>query len=435
MNKMPLNSKEIKREYLKYMSEKGWAYKAAERLVNSTFPHSFVISGALNWANGKLQEDPFSKEIFMTCQRCFRHFDEPAPPRLPFFHMLLTVSWDYYSREKIIEDNFKFLTEILKLDPNKIKITYWKGGNVYGLQVNPEADVYQSCVGSEFEKMRKDGFYIPMDEEAVNAWKNCGIKNEQLIATGEIDPAGLETIILNAREPLAGVRSELFYEIEKGHLLEVGIFVYEGYIKKPIALRYNVKPEAFENPLDLKSEKFLLKLKPKFVAGGLGLERVTMIMNGVNNIFQIEPMKSLRKILMSNAKDVNYNELVAQTEEINKKRGSLYRKNLLELAKKNTKENIINNAIAYLMALPWLINDGANELPLKKEKQRVGIYRKVLRTIIADLEIIGCDKEEIYKEFFDKVIDFYSDDIEPLKISSKECIKEIEKQKERERAA
>ena len=126
---------EIMDLYLKFMENRGWPVRQSGKLTESTFPHCFTISGAVDFFNKKIRTNPFEKEGFAYCVRCFRHYDEPDRTHLPFFWMLLTVSWDLHSREKAIVDNFDF-AKTLHLDTNNFLISCWKGGMVYGKGIN-----------------------------------------------------------------------------------------------------------------------------------------------------------------------------------------------------------------------------------------------------------------------------------------------------------
>jgi alanyl-tRNA synthetase len=393
---------EIKNRYLEFMRKRGWPTRKSGKLVDSTFPHCFTISGAVDWFNQKLANDPFSKEGFSYWVRCFRHYDIPDKTHLPFFWMLLDVSWDLHSREKAIMDNFSFMKEI-GLDPDKIWVSCWQGGKVYGKGIKLRADIEHTCSGPEFEKMRKEGIFIPRDEEAINAWKKCGITDERIVECGEIgmlDPSGFDAILLNAREHFAGVRSEPYYYIKDRHI-EIGVYLSEEYVKKPLVLRSNVPQAALED--DINGDKFLLHLKSRPVPAGFGLERMAMAVNNFASIYQIEPYRMIKKILVDKGK---------LTSE---------------------QEATVEDTIAYIPAIVWLIHDGAHLLTTNAVKQRRGIYRGVLKRVIRNLRQLGLDNDNTYLELFRGVINFYlqDDDCRTLRGLEKLCLEEIDKQKKR----
>lgn len=397
-----MNTIQIKKMYLEFMKKRGWPIRQSGKLVDSTFPHCFTISGAVDWFNRKVANDPFTKEGYAYWVRCFRHYDIPDETHLPFFWMLLDVSWSLYPREKAIMDNFAFLKEV-GLDPNKLQITCWQGGKVYGKGINLDADVEKACSGLEFAKMQKEGIFIPRDEEAINAWKKCGVKDEQIVECGEIgalDPSGFDAILLNAREHFTGVRSEPYYSI-KDRYIEIGVYLSEEYIKKTVALRLKVPQEALED--DVSGDRFLLHLKARPVPAGFGVERMLMGINGFTSVFELEPYRVLKEILIKEGNSGN------------------------------DKQKIVEDTIAYVPAIVWLIHDGAHLLTTKVVHQRRGIYRGVLKTVIQNLRKLGLDYDDIYLALFKEVIDFYlqDEDCQTLQGLEKLCLEEIYKQRER----
>ncbi|MFZ5954849.1 MAG: hypothetical protein ACOYT4_00320 [Nanoarchaeota archaeon] len=418
-----INSKQIQKEYLGYMNSQNWSIWNSKKLINSTFPTCFVISGAVDWFNKKIIENPLIPEAYVTYQRCFRHFDEPDKTHQPFFWMLLTISWDKYSREKVIEDNYKFATGILGLKSENLLFTVWQGGNIYGLGINTneDADIERINQGKEFDNMKKYGINMPRDEEAINAWLSQGIKNNQILEVGELDLINnKDAILLNSREHFAGVRSEPYYLNQKtGKYHEIGVFLHESHIKKTFAKRLNVLSQGLEDSLNKNS--FLLKLKPKISPGGFGLERLTMAMNEVSDVYEIEPLTTLKDILMNSSNE-------KPSYIILKDNSTTYG---FEHIKNLDKEKIVENAASYLHCLPWFIKDSAQNLSIKKDRQRTGIYRKVLRTILVNMQSLGCDNYKNYDKLLREVINFYSDSIERIGDIKQICIREIDNQRKR----
>lgn len=282
-------------------------------------------------------------------------------------------------------------------------LTCWQGGKVYGKGINRKADVEKTCTGIEFKRMQKEGIFIPRDEEAINAWKECGITDDQIIECGEIgalDPSGFDAILLNAREHFAGVRSEPYYKI-KDRYVEIGVYLSEEYVKKPFALRENIAQSVLED--DINSDKFLLHLKVKPVPAGFGVERMLLAINNLTSVFELEPYREL--------KDTIINEDFSVRDQ----------------------EEIIESTIAYIPAIVWLVHDGAHLITKNSEKPRRGIYRGVLKTVIQNLRKLGLDRDDIYLKLFDAVISFYLQDEECQTLSGLEklCLEEINQQKRR----
>jgi len=385
------------------MEKRGWPVRKSSLLIDSTFPTSFVISGAVDWFNYKIANDPFGSEGYATCQRCFRHWDSPDKTHLPFFWMLLNVSWNLHSWEKVMQDNFDFLTQILKVDASKLEVTYWEGGKVFGSNIKTEADVDGFCKGSEFQSLKEDGIFIEKDEEAIAIWKRLGIKDEQLIYAGEkSDSFGRDAVLLNAREHFAGIRSEPYYKFKNGSSFEIGVFLHESHIKKPFALKLNIPDSVL---IDSKNEdKFLLRIKPQVKPGGFGLERIAMAANNLESVFELEPYSTMKAFLK-------------QTMDAD---GDYYRESLAE------------KITALIPAIVFTIHDGALLLN-RSQNQRRSIYRGALKAVIDDLRILDLDVDEIYSKLFEITTSFYLQDEEffGLKGIETTCLDEIKRQKER----
>jgi hypothetical protein len=392
---------ELKNAYLKFMSDAkpSWEVRQSPKLVDSTFPHCYTISGAVDYFNRKVTQSPLQPDGFSYWVRCFRHYDTPDDTHLPFFWMLLDVDWNLHTRTRAIKDNFAFLEKI-GLDRKKLKVTCWQGGKIYGKGINLEADVEKTCTGPEFKKLQNEGFFIARDEEAINTWKDCGVKDSQIVECGEIgtlDPSGFDAIMLNAREHFCGVRSEPYYDMN-GRFVEIGVYLSEEYIKRTIT--GNVIKDAFEDPAD---PNFLMHLKARPVPAGFGVERMLMAINNLNSVFEIEPYRSLVNTMM--------------------KRGKLA----------DGDRKLVESTSAWVSAIVWLCHDGANLLTRNSMKARRGIYRGVLKDVIQNLRKLGLDNDEVYLELFRGIIDFYArdKDYQSLQGIQKLCLEEIDKQKAR----
>jgi alanyl-tRNA synthetase len=397
---------ELKKAYLKFMNERKpnhWEVRQSPKLIDSTFPHCYTISGAVDFFNRKVNNSPLQSEAFTYWVRCFRHYDLPDDTHLPFFWMLLDVSWNLdnkYSRTGAIKDNFAFLEKI-GLDRSKLKVTCWQGGKIYGKGINLEADVEHTCVGPEFRKLQKEGMYIARDDEAIEAWKSCGIKDSQIVLCGEIgtlDPSGFDAIMLNAREHFCGVRSEPYYDMN-GRFVEIGVYLSEEYTKKTTSA--NVDPNAFAADSD--ESNFLLHLKANPIPAGFGCERMLMAINGLDSVMDIEPYKTIRDTIIKKGKLSASNKTLAET------------------------------TCAYIPAIAFLVYDGANLLIKNSMKARRGIYRQTLKTVIQNMRKFGLDKDENYAELFGQAVGFFTgaDEYKALAGIDKQCLEEIQKQQAR----
>jgi hypothetical protein len=144
-------------------------------------------------------------------------------------------------------------------------------------------------------------------------------------------------------------------------------------------------------------------LKPRPVPAGFGFERLAIAVNDCSGFFELEPYKSLRAVLTGGR----------EPDE--------------------GKAKIILDTTAYSTAVVWLVHDGANLLVKNTERQRRGVYRKLLKTVIRNLRELGMDRDNVYLSLFSEVVNYYLQDEEcqTLRGMEKPCLEEIHRQKER----
>jgi len=58
-----MNTLEIKKMYLEFMEKRDWPIRKSGKLVDSTFPHCFTISGAVDWFKKKLNMTLLQKKF------------------------------------------------------------------------------------------------------------------------------------------------------------------------------------------------------------------------------------------------------------------------------------------------------------------------------------------------------------------------------------
>jgi alanyl-tRNA synthetase len=162
----------------------------------------------------------------------------------------------------------------------------------------------------------------------------------------------------------------------------------------------NIIKEAFEDPND---PNFLMHLKARPVPAGFGVERMLMAINGLNSVFEIEPYRTLVQTMLKTGK----------------------------LGESDRK--LVESTSAWVSAIVWLCHDGANLLTNNSMKARRGIYRGTLKDVIQNLRKFGLDREDVYMELFQEVVEFYARDKDYQSLQGVErlCLEEINKQKAR----
>jgi len=186
-----------------------------------------------------------------TVQKCFRTSDIDnvgyTDRHLTFFEMLGNFSFGDYFKKEAIEFAFDFIVNILKLPKDRLTAAVFKGdGN------------------------------IPADEESIRYWIDSGIEKDKIYRfyknenfwgpAGNTGPCGPCTEIYYDFGPDAGCgRKECDPSCECGRFLEIWNLVFTQY--------------------NFDGNKYT-ELPKKNIDTGMGLERITAVMEGQSSIFK-----------------------------------------------------------------------------------------------------------------------------------------------------
>jgi alanyl-tRNA synthetase len=192
---------------------------------------------------GKLH--PYGKRL-CDYQKCIRtnDLDEVGDSyHHTFFEMLGNWSLGDYFKEDAIKWSFEFLTEVLHIPVERLAVTVFAGNEI-----------------------------APRDEEAINLWKSLGIKESRICATKE------DNWWPNLELPgLCGPDSEMFYFRSDDEIPEVFDPEDDRWVEiwNDVFMQYNHHEDGtMENLIN------------KNVDTGMGVERVTAILEGVNDNYE-----------------------------------------------------------------------------------------------------------------------------------------------------
>ena len=252
-----MKTSEIRQSFLDYFESKGHAVINSSSLIpNNDETLLFTNAGMVQFKDVFLgtENKKFSRAV--TSQRCIRaggkHNDlENVGYTLrhhTFFEMLGNFSFGDYFKEDAINYAWEFLTEVLKLDKEKLWITVYKD-----------------------------------DDEAEEIWKNTiGIDPDRIARLGDED----NFWSMGDTGP-CGPCSEIFYDhgdhIEgtpPGHDGDEGDRFVE--IWNLVFMQFNRDESGKKEPLP----------KPS-VDTGMGLERIAAVMQGVNSNYETDLLKNL----------------------------------------------------------------------------------------------------------------------------------------------
>lgn len=216
------------------------------------------------------QEIPPSKRV-TTCQKCIRTGDIENVGKTArhgtFFEMLGDFSFGDYFKNEIIPWSWEFVTEVLGIPEDKLYVTIYEEDDESG-------DIWHNVVGVPRDRIKKLG-------KADNFWEHgtgpCGPCTEIYYDRGE--KYGCDS-------PDCGVGCDCDRYMEFWNL---------------VLTQFNAEVDGTYT-----------ELAQKNVDTGMGLERMATILQGVDSIFDVDTVKSIRDAICQKA-NVEYGE-IAKTD-------------------------------------------------------------------------------------------------------------------------
>ncbi len=277
-----MDSKEIRNRFLKFFEKRGHAIIPSASLVPENDPSVLFNTAGMQPLVPYLMGTPHPRgKRIVDAQKCVRtgDIDEIGDnTHATFFEMLGNWSLGDYFKEDAIKWSYEFLTskeEGLGLDPRRLYVTVFEGDE-----------------------------NAPRDLEAFDIWKKYMPESRMYFMSaksnwwspGDNGPCGPDT--------------EMFYDVTKDGL---GDMTKEEYLaaderQDVVEIWNNVFME-----YEKKDGKVIGKLAMENVDTGAGLERVTMVVQGKNNIFETDLFEPLiQKIKeLSQKSDVRAERIIA----------------------------------------------------------------------------------------------------------------------------
>ena len=241
---------EIRNKYLKFFKEHGHAVIPSAPLIPENDPSVLFTTAGMQPLVPYLLGEKHPQGTRLTdYQKCVRtnDIDEVGDNRhLTYFEMLGNWSLGDYFKDESIQMSFDFLTKELGIPVEKLSVTCFAGD--------------EDC---------------PKDEVSANAWKRAGIPEERIYFYGKDDNWWIA-----GEEGPCGPDTEMFYDTGKpacgpdcqpscdcGKYVEIWNNVFMEYYK---------------------DKNGYSKLKQRNVDTGLGLERMTMLLQGKETPFDTE---------------------------------------------------------------------------------------------------------------------------------------------------
>ena len=267
---------DIRNKYLKFFERHGHKIIPSSPLIPENDPSVlFTTAGMQPLVPYLLGEKHPEGKRLTDYQKCLRtnDIDEVGDNRhLTYFEMLGNWSLGDYFKEESIQMSYDFLTKELGIPAEKISVTCFAGD--------------EDC---------------PRDELTASCWEKAGIPKERIYFYGKDDNWWIA-----GEEGPCGPDTEMFYDTGKpkcsedcqpscdcGKYVEIWNNVFMEYYKK---------------------DGKYTKLEQKNVDTGLGLERMTMLLQGKQTPFDTELFSPIMEKLQSLAKndDIASRRIVAE---------------------------------------------------------------------------------------------------------------------------
>ena len=361
-----LKGNEIRKLYLEYFQNKRQhTIVESSSLVPDNPTVLLTTAGMLQFLPIflNIQPCPYEPARATSCQKCARAGGKDSdienvgrtPRHHTFFEMLGNFSFGDYYKKEVIPWAWEFVTEVLKLDKDRLWITIFE-----------------------------------TDDEAFDIWRSIGVPAERIKRKGKKDnfwgPPGAS----GSCGPCSEIHYDLGEEYSCGHP-NCGIDTCE--CDRWVEIWNLVFTELYQDEEGNQSP-----LEKKNVDTGMGLERITMVCQGVASTFETD---LLRPIL----------------DKVSEMSGVPY--------KKSEKTDISLRIITdHARCVSFLISDGV----IPGNEGRSYVLRMILRRALRHGKILGMELPFLYK-LVDVVVENYGEAYPDL-VKNKEKIKDVIRKEE-----
>ena len=286
-----MDSKELRKRFLKFFEERGHKIISSSSLIPENDSTTLFTGSGMQPLVPYLMGDlhPEGKRL-VNIQKSFRAEDieEVGDNRhTTFFEMLGNWSLGDYFKKEQLNWLFEFLTEEIKLDSKRIYVSVFRGNKEIGIDKDSESveiwkDIFKKngIEANDIDESEKYGlqngriFYY---SETKNWWSRSGVPANMPI--GEIGGPDSEVfydlgVELKRHENSKWRDQPCHINCGCGRFIEIGNSVFIEFIR---------------------SEKGFDPLPQKNVDFGGGLERITMVEQGKNNIFKTNLFSNIIK--------------------------------------------------------------------------------------------------------------------------------------------
>ena len=362
-----LKGNEIRKLYLDYFKDKHQhTVVESSSLVPDNPTVLLTTAGMLQFLPIFLGivKPPYNPPRAVSCQKCARAGGKDSdienvgrtPRHHTFFEMLGNFSFGDYYKKEVIPWAWEFVTEVLKLDKDRLWITIFE-----------------------------------TDDEAFDIWRSIGVPAERIKRKGKKDnfwgPPGASGS--------CGPCSEIHYDLGEQYKCSDNCGIDTCECDRWVEIWNLVFTELYQDEEGNQSP-----LEKKNVDTGMGLERITMVCQGVASTFETDLLKPI-------------------LDKVSEMSGVPY--------KKSEKTDISLRIITdHARCVTFLISDGV----IPGNEGRSYVLRMILRRALRHGKILGMELPFLYK-LVDVVVDNYGEAYPELVKNKAKVIDVIKKEEER----
>ena len=239
---------DLKETYLKFFESKGHKVIPSAPIIPENDPTCLFNTAGMQPLVPYLKGEPHPEGKRLTdVQKCFRTNDLDSigdTTHHTFFEMLGNWSLGDYFKEEAIAWSYEFLTKTLNIPAERLAVTVFKGNHL-----------------------------VPADNESAEIWKKAGIKEDRIAFLGEEDNWWPNMELTGP----CGPDTEIFYWRSNEAIPEKFDPENENWVEiwNNVFMQYNHETDGTFKPL-----------KNKNVDTGLGVERVTAILEGYTDNYK-----------------------------------------------------------------------------------------------------------------------------------------------------
>ena len=349
----PLNTIEIGKQFLGFYLEHDYISIPGSSLLDPSVPMSFVMSAGLVQVETSAQAyNGLKGQRYALIQNCFRYFDLEnigiSNTHLSLFQMAGAFTFGEVNHQQMVEQIWELLTKRYLLPPEKLWVTYFSGDTVSEHQFEADAATYE-------------------------AWCRVGMPPERLVGLGATDNFWKQgTSVVGERDaPKCGPNTEVFFD--RGSHLSCGPQCRPGCRCGRFVELMNTL--LITQHIDDQTGK-VSPLEDPFTESVLGLERLAMLLQKVESIYQIDSIVPLLEMVSDLVTEVS----LPEAERLEQ----------------------VRILVDHLRALLYLVADGA---PPPGRGGRARLMRKLVREMLTAQIVLGITSSSLYPEIVEQILE------------------------------